>query len=71
MIATKEYMIELYNKFDITVYTSREAPTEAFIQWYNDHKDKKDGVLRLDSMDVESALMCFDEDLNELWKEDM
>lgn len=39
MIATKEYMTELCNKFDICCYTAREAPTEAFIQWYNDWKE--------------------------------
>lgn len=68
MIATKEYMTELCNKFDITCYCAREAPAEAFIQWYNDWKEHNAGDIQLSRFDVESVVSYFDEDLQQLWK---
>ena len=71
MIATTEYMFELCNKFNITIYTARESPTEAFIQWYNDNKDKCYGKIRVGDFDAETVFDLFDDDLNTLWKEDV
>ena len=71
MIATKEYMTELCNKFDIIIFTARQVPTEAFIQWYNDHKDKTASWGNdLSMFDVESAVDYFDKDLLSLYKGD-
>jgi len=68
MIAAQEYMTSLCNKFDICCYTAREAPTEAFIQWYNDHRHKYAGDIELRRFDVLSVLDYFDEDLQQLWE---
>ena len=70
MIATKEYMQKLCNKFDVTCYSAREASTEAFIQWYNDWKEHKAGEIQLSRFDVLSVLDYFDEDLQQLWEGD-
>ena len=63
MIATKEYMQELCNKFDVVVYTANEATTEMFIQWYNDHKHKYAGDIELCRFELEYVLDYFDKDL--------
>lgn len=68
MIATKEYMQKLCNKFDVIIFTARQAPTEAFIQWYNDWKEHNAGEIQLSRFDVLSVLDYFDEDLQKLWE---
>lgn len=38
MIATKEYIHALQEKYDFGCFSTRETPPEAFVEWYNDHK---------------------------------
>ena len=68
MVADKKYMEELCSKFNICDYLLRETPTDAFIQWYMDHKEKYDGKIQLKEFDVLSVMFLFENDLESMYE---
>ena len=69
MIAEKSYIEELCEEFEICDYTARETPPEAFIKWYQDHKDEAIDGIALKEFDVLSIMDFFEDDLSCMYED--
>lgn len=68
MIASKNYIEDLCENFDICDFTAREAPTDAFIQWYQDNKEEYIDGVALKEFDVQSVMDFFEDDLSSMYE---
>lgn len=68
LVASREFMLALCEKNNIMTYSTNEVKVEAFIEWYNAHKDQNIGIAKLGEFDLDSVVYHFEKDLEALYE---